>query len=192
MTRFLLLLFLFLSSFVSGQTRLQKAFPHQGVSLQFAGSVGFLSVGYFHRTPKDKLELAAIYGYTPKVFGGPLHSTSLKLSFSPFHLKVGEHFSLEPIQVGAFVAKNFGKNLYLLWPEKYPKHYYWWSNSIREHAFASIQATYHLKDKSIKDISAYFEANTNDLYVYSYFPNTETMSFYDIVFFGVGAKMTFR
>jgi hypothetical protein len=174
------------------QSGYKKLFPVQGASLQFAGSVGFLSAGYHVRTPKEHIELALRYGYTPEAFGGPLHSVSLKVLYSPFHLKFLKHYSWEPLQGGIFLSQNFGENLYVMWPEKYPKHYYWWSPSLREHIFLSTQVSYSLQYRHLDKISAYFEANTNDLYLYSFIPNRGALSLYDITFFGLGLKADFR
>jgi hypothetical protein len=138
------------------------------------------------------VEIGAVYGYTPPAFGGALHSVSLKFTYIPFHVHFLDRMSWEPIQTGLFVAQNFGKNLYLHWPEKYPKHYYWWSSSLREHVFLSTQLSCNVNYKRLSRISGYFEANTNDLYVYSYFPNRGALSLYDIICFGIGLKADFR
>jgi hypothetical protein len=174
------------------QSRFKTVFPGHCASIQFAGSVGFLSAGYHISTKKEKLEIGIVYGHTPLAFGGPLHSVSLKFLYNPFKLNLGNYFSFEPVQTGIFIAQNFGKNLYLTWPDKYPKQYYWWANSLREHIFLSSTLSLNLQDKMIEKISCYFEANTNDLYLYSYFPNRTAIKLYDIVFFGIGTKVWFR
>ena len=38
-------------------------------------------------------------------------------------------------------------------------------------------------------LAVYFEANTNDLSLYSYLPNPKALSLYDIFFFGTGIKL---
>jgi len=189
---FLLFLFLLPGHFLFAHEKVKDVFPHEVISLQFAGSVGFFSGGYWRASKKENIGLGLIYGYTPQVFGGPLHSLSFKFLYSPFKVHFLHHFCFEPLQAGVFIAQNFGKNLYLTWPDKYPKHYYWWSNSLREHVFVSSQMSYYLPGKTFEKVSLYFEANTNDLYIYSYFPNRGAIRLYDIIFFGIGIKAGFH
>jgi len=189
---YLLLVLFVAAGSLQSQSLLGRKLPHQGVSLQFAGSVGFLSAGYYRRTEKEKIELSLIYGHTPRVFGGPLHSVSFKFLYSPFRIGFLHRFSFEPLQAGIFIAQNFGRNLYVTWPDKYPSHYYWWPNSLREHVFASSQVSFSPTHTAFEKISAYFEANTNDLYIYSWAPNRGAITLYDIIFFGIGIKAGIR
>lgn len=170
------------------QLGLKKTFPKSAYSAQYAGSVGVFSVGYVRLTPKEKIEIAGIYGHVPQLFGGPLNSFTLKLTYNPIKLNLSERFVLEPIQGGLFITGWFGENQDISWSSRYPHGYYWWQSNMRKHAFVSSQISYKMK-KNVDRLSLYFEVNTNDLYIYNIFPNWETISFYEIIFFGMGVKI---
>jgi hypothetical protein len=167
------------------------SFPRTAISLQYAGSTGFLTIGYLRATPKNKLQLGLQYGFTPAFLGGNLHSLSLKITYNPFRIDRGKRFYLEPLQVGGFISQNFGKNLETTWGSNYPKAYYWWNASLRYHPFIATSISMRTPQLRRTDhLSMYFEVNTNDLYIASYFPkrNFTALSFYDILYFGVGVK----
>ncbi len=156
---------------------------------QFAGSTGLVSAGFSKVTAHDKLELGLLYGFLPEAYGGVNHSLSLKFSYNPFQFPVLKRLSIEPIQLGVFVCQNFNKGVEPTWGENYPKGYYWWPRATRFHPTVSAQLAYVAGSKHIDRIAYYFEANTNDLYIASYFPNRKALSVYDIIFFGMGLKL---
>lgn len=165
------------------------------LNAQYAGSIGLFSIGYFKPLAAEKLELGLLYGHTPKRFGGPLHSFTLKFLYSPWRIKAGERFLLEPFQPGLFVAQHFGNNLAMRWPrDQYPRQYYWWPRSLRTHIFVSAALSIRSASRSFQRFSAYLEANTNDLYVSSYAgkKNYRSLTLYDIIFFGCGVKAYLR
>jgi len=180
---------------ISAQATKDGMFPRTSATLQFAGSTGFLTAGIFKGTKNEKFNAGLLYGYTPEDFSGPLHSLSLKFIYDPFRINIGKALFFDPIQGGVFASKSFGRNLDAKWDDKYPKGYYWWYPSVRGHVFLS--STIGLRtfnSKWVENISCYFEANTNDLYLASYLnkKNYNSLRFYDIVFFGTGIRFHFR
>jgi len=174
--------------------QLKKTFPLQAVTLQFAGSTGFLTAGYSRQSAAGKVDLGLLYGYTPEFAGGEdLHTANLKFIYQPFNLRIAPAFFIQPVQTGIFISQHFGKNLSFRWPEKYKKGYYWWLPSTRLHLLLGSQVSYFPENKKIKRVAFYFEANTNDLYVASYSANRNYRSipFYDIIFFGMGTRIYF-
>lgn len=167
---------------------LKRTFPTTAFTLQYAGSTGLVTIGVSKVTPKNKLEIGLFYGRTPREYGN-VRSLSLKLTYNPIHLLIRESLQLEPFQLGFFFAQNFGYNIHLSWDNRYPKGYYWWPNSLRTHIFISSQIAIVSKRKHLDRIALYWEANTNDLYLYSYLSNLQSLTPYDIVFFGLGAKV---
>jgi hypothetical protein len=191
-----LALFLFSCHFVFAQSEIEKKkiFPTAAVALQYAGSIGWVTTGYFRQSANKKVELGLLYGYTPESLGGEIHSFALKFIYEPFKINTEPGFQIEPVQTGLFITQNFSNNLSWTWSKKYDRGYYWWTNSLRFHLFLGPQVSYMFNAKVVDKISFYFEANTNDLYVFSYFANdnARSLSLYDIIFFGVGSKVYFK
>ncbi|MBI3883522.1 MAG: hypothetical protein HY305_04710, partial [Sphingobacteriales bacterium] len=145
----------------------KKNFPKTAYGFQYAGSIGYISVGYFRLSPKEKLALGALYGRTPQFAGGPLNSLTMKCIYTPFRKKLSSRFFLEPLQTGLFASGWFGEKMDMSWSGNYPKRYYWWHRNVRSHIFVSTQVSMNVK-KKIERVSLYFEVNTNDLYLYNY------------------------
>jgi hypothetical protein len=192
MYRLLILILIYFPFASQGQNALKKYLPGSAFSLQFAGSTGFLSAGYWRQTGKEKIDLGLTYGYLPKSLGGEVHVFALKFLYIPFSFKPLPALRIEPVQLGAFLALNCGENLYLFWPkDQYGHRYYWWQNNLRKHLSISSQLSWEIDSKNIERIAFYFEANTNDLYINSYIPNSRSLKLYDIIFFGCGIKTYF-
>ena len=189
---FYTIVFLFVCSSSFSQKTLRSVFPRSAWTAQYAGNTGFLTIGYSKVTASRKMELGLLYGFVPKALGGVNHSINLKMTYNPFRITIHKKFKLEPIQAGLFISQNFGDHLGLYWDSKYPDGYYWWSRSLRIHAFVGAQISVKLGEKYFSRMSYYIEANTNDLYLHSYFPNRRTMSVTDIIFLGMGVKFYTR
>jgi len=189
-----IILVILLSCFqLHAQSGFKKHFPVSAVSLQYAGSIGWMSTGYFIENAKKKIELGLLYGYTPDFAGGELHTATLKFIYKPIIFYPIPGVGIEPLNTGVFISQHFGRNLYISWPEKYSAGYYWWNPSTRTHFFISSQANFELQRKFVKRLAVYFEANTNDLYIGSYFGhnNNRSLGLDEIFFFGVGSKIYF-
>ena len=190
-----IILFLLTSHILFAQEEKKtKIFPTEALSLQYAGSIGWLSAGYFRGTKNEKIEFGFVYGFTPKFVGGNINTIGLKFIYNPIKIQVNNTISFEPIQTGFFITQNFGHNLHIKWPDQYEEQYYNWTNSTRFHIFLSTQASYTLNTKRVKKIAMYFETNTNELYFNSYMGNNnwKSLSITDIFFFGIGAKVYFQ
>jgi hypothetical protein len=181
-------IFVFILGSIYAQAQRDPLFPKSMIVSQFAGSTGLASAGFSKVTARDKIELGLLYGYLPKAYGGNNHSLSLKFAWNPWQFKV-KRLSVEPVQLGAFICQNFNKNLEFTWGNNYPKNYYWWPRSTRFHPTHSTQLAYVFDTKRLDRLAYYFEANTNDLYIASWYPNRKALSLYDIIFFGMGLKL---
>lgn len=184
---FLLCSFLFVEPVMS-QDSLLKPFGRHVVTGQFAGSTGFATVGYSYLMFQEKLEAGVYAGYVPPFAGRPQGTVSLKFTFVPFNLSYGKRVTVEPLTMGGFIVQHFGDDIPLFWEKEYPKGYYWWNRSLRYHFFIGTQVGLRSHSKYFSKVKFYFEANTNDLYISSYFPNSEVLSLDDIFFFGCGLK----
>ncbi len=176
-----------------GQNSIWSKFSNRVVTTQFAGSIGFYSGGFsLVTTTKNKFEAGLLYGHVPRSMGGVNRSITLKGTYNPFQFRCTKVISIEPLQTGIFICQNFNQHLSLSWGNNYPPGYYWWTKSLRFHIFLGAKVSLIQNRKRLDRISFFFEANTNDLYLLSYFPNMKSMSLYDIVFFGAGIKVYYR
>ena len=182
----------FIALGIAASAQRDPLFPKSFAVAQFAGSTGLLSVGFSKVSRCDKIELGLLYGFLPKAYGGVNHSVSLKFAWNPWQLRLLKKLRIEPLQLGGFICQNFNKGAEPAWGSRYPKNYYWWPRATRFHPAVSAQLAYVAGTRHIDRLAYYFEANTNDLYIASYFPNRHALSVYDIVFFGMGLKLYLR
>lgn len=187
-----ILLLCAISCVLPAQNFFKRHFPKSAITGQFAGSIGFWSLGYSRLIPSEKVELGILYGKVPSKFGGVVRSVTFKMTYNPFKIRILPKLRFEPIQAGLFLCQSFGTNLGVSWPDKYPQGYYWWPRSLREHVFFSTQLSWMINKTHVDRISAYFETNTNDLYMYSYFSNTKSLRLIDMFFLGCGLKLYFH
>ena len=185
---YLLLGGLFFFESAKSQDTLLTSYDRHVVTGQFAGSTGFATVGYSYMMFQEKLEAGVYAGYVPPFAGRPQGTVSLKFTYVPFNFSFGKNVTLEPLTMGGFIVQHFGDDIPLFWEEQYPDGYYWWNRSLRYHVFIGRLVGLRSKSKYINKVKFYFEANTNDLYISSYFPNSEVLSLDDIFFLGCGLK----
>ena len=156
-----------------------------GISLEYAGGFGLASAGVLYSGHRN--ELGVTIGYVPKQYGN-IWTTNLLYSYTILPVRLNDFCELHLLKMGVFMNINYGKNIYLFWPEKYPRDYYWWNSSMRFGPFIDTE----LKIKPSKGNLSYtffFQCLTNDIYLYTYFPNTRFIKLTDIIYFGAGIKI---
>ncbi|TDE14811.1 hypothetical protein [Dyadobacter psychrotolerans] len=161
------------------------------VSLQYAGSNGWVSVGAGYNLFNDHFRVGMQYGFVPKHKGGDLHILSAALVYRPLRLKLSDNVSINPIDFGVKASYQFGENYYLKWPSKYPDGYYWWNSAIRLHLITESSLTVKLSKSPFKSITGFVELNTNDLYMVSYVLNLKSLKPTEIIKTGVGVRLQF-
>lgn len=169
--------------------RWDRLMPKQS-KLQFAGSMGMFSVGpgwYYGKY--NQWETDWFIGFIPKMNSREAHlTTTLKQTYSPFKIAVDERFLIEPITASIYINKIFGQYFWSKLPEKYPKDYYFWAVNTRFSISVGQVFSYKLGDKFFgKDLSIFYEFNTNDLYVISAIGN-KTIKFKDILGLSFGIR----
>jgi hypothetical protein len=98
------------------------------VKLQYAGGIGFMSVGVGYTFFKHRLDVSMFYGYVPKAFSvDDLHSISLQLTAKLLHFKLNDKLDLLPLNFGWYAHHTFGNEFWITLPDKYADDYYWWS-----------------------------------------------------------------
>jgi hypothetical protein len=190
------IILLFILPLLSLSTFAQRTFKQRitprHVGIQYAGSIGYASVGFGYDL-FNKTELSFHYGYVPEVKGGELHIVALKFQYKPFNIRLNKGLVFHPINPVVFASYTMARNFSFEFDaDQYPKGYYFWSPALREHLGLSTELEI-LGDKSskIKSISLYTEANTNDLYMVSWYENRTTTPVTKIFRLGFGIKMNF-
>lgn len=187
----LLLALLLLCTQVEAQL-FREALPGRSLSSQYAGSIGSVSLNYLRHSRNERISVGLSYGHTLRAHGGPLNTWALRFMYTPWQVDIRKRWLLEPVQTGLFVAYTTGMDLRASWPSHLEKGYYWWTPNFRQHLFLRSQLSLRTGQGFVQRIGAYFEVNTNDLYVYSWWPNRGSISVGDILFFGAGVQVQLR
>lgn len=188
-----MMLSLYASKSTLAQDKLMNALTPDFAGVQYAGSLGYFSVGAGYDLFK-KTTISLNYGYVPEQKGGKMHILALKLEYKPLKIPIGTKLMLQPFNPGIFATYTFDKELsFKFTSPQYPKNYYFWSEALRKHIFANseIKLINPLNNKKIQAVGLYIEANTNDIYLISWFENRTTIPFTDIFKLGYGLKVYF-
>lgn len=166
-----------------------RLMPRQ-VKLQFAGSMGMFSLGtgwFYGRNAQWETDV--FIGFIPSIDDIKGHITmTLKQTYTPFHLKLNDAISFEPLTGGAYINKIFGSYFWNRLPDKYPQNYYFWATNTRFNVFVGQAFTLKSGDPSNEsNWSFYYEVNTNDLYVISAIGN-RVIKLNDIVNLSIGLR----
>lgn len=137
--------------------------------IQYAGSMGMLSVGTGWLYGKKHWETDILAGYTPTDSRRPdLFTLTLKQNYIPWWINLSEVVSIEPVVTGLYLnAIVNDRNLWASNPSRYPKNYYWHSNRYKLNIFLGQRLKFNLQANRspIKSISAFYEISACDLYL---------------------------
>ncbi|MGV3642165.1 MAG: hypothetical protein ACO1NZ_16690 [Adhaeribacter sp.] len=163
------------------------------VVIQFGGNIGMFSAGPGYSFLRDHMDAEVLYGLVPSFEGHTrIHIFTGKLSYRPWKINLKKDFVLEPLKVGTGISYSAGSQFHTEWPGRYPKDYYWWTNSYRFTPF--LGPTLSKKVGSglslIKRVQAYAELGTNDLALSSYMSN-KTLAFTEIWNIALGTRLVF-
>lgn len=191
---------LFLSEVVKSESphdrklaRMQRSWNHlipEQSKIQFAGSMGMFSFGTgWYYGKRNQWETDLFIGFIPHLNGGEGHPTiTIKETFTPFRLPVNDRLFIEPLTSGIYINKIFGQYFWSRLPDKYPKNYYFWAVNTRFNVSLGQAISCRLGDRLLgKDLSLFYEFNTNDLYVLSAIGN-KTIQLKDIVGLSLGIR----
>lgn len=159
------------------------------ITMQYAGSIGYMSIGGGITSKTQKVQHELLYGFVPKAYGGPLDKITYKFTYMPVKWQVSKKIAWMPLNPTAFASYNIGKD-YSLQPsyKKYDDDYYWWSPALRFHF--GVNTAIELTNDTFKNKAIiYLEANTNDRYVTTWWDNTSVLNVSDIFFLGAGVKV---
>lgn len=161
------------------------------VVVQTGGGLG-LAAGGVGFSLKDRLDLDLLAGYVPRKYAGSgLGVISAKLLYSPWTLPLTDKLAVKPLTVGVYMSYTHGV-INDGEPDQYPKGYYWFSTDTRIGPLLGSRLSYALPTTAAgrnRNVSAYYELGTNDLYLISYVQNRQALSPADILVLSLGLKL---
>lgn len=161
-------------------------------TVQYAGSTGYISVGGGITNKSNKLFHELLIGYVPENVGGNLTKLTYRISWYPYEVNIGSKYKWQPLNPAFFLSYNAGRD-FTLTPshQKYHDDYYWWSNGLRKHIGFNTSFIIQPDECKQRRLQLYLEANTNDLYLLTYWDNVGVMGFDELWFLGLGARVLF-
>lgn len=191
---FYILLFLFAGTIKVSAQDLKFLIPDAAI-VQYAGSIGYFSVGAGYEVFKNKRGVIDFnYGYVPASKGGELHIVTAKFAYKPFEIQLNGWGKFYPFNPGVFFSYTFHEDLpFWFSSNQYAPGYYYWSPALRPHLSFTNEIELSMakiwKDSKIKKIGIYTEFNTNDYYLINYLQNTPTLSLSDVFKLGIGIRL---
>jgi len=173
----------FLPVFLMAQPIKKKTgiLPHHA-KLQYAGSIGFLSVGVGYEFAGKKLHTDVYYGYVPESIGGiNIHSVTGKLTWLPVSVE-RNNYTLHLLTTGFLANYAFGKQ-YDFSQEAFE--YYGFPTAAHIGLFVGGGLT---RNK----LGLYYELGSTDRDIVSFVNNVKGIRFHEIIHIGIGAKWKFR
>lgn len=159
------------------------------VKIQYAGSIGFISVGAGYRL-WDIYEPTLMYGYLSEGLGGSdvsVHTISLK---NGFYLTSSPWFGHYWPRVGLLINWGHTKNTFRKLPPHYPEKYYF-QNKIHVAPFWGGEWHFQIKDKHLSGVGIYFEFSALDAYLLEAV-RTDYVRMTDIWSLGIGISFYFQ
>lgn len=153
-----------------------KLIPKYG-KLQYAGSMGFLSIGGgYDYGVNRQWETDIFLGFVPHYTTNKNKITlTVKQNYIPWKIDLNSRYMIEPLTTSMYINTVFDDDFWISEPDKYPNSYYAFSTRIRINASLGQRLTYKFKPethKYFKSVTLYYEVSTNDVYVLSAFKNS--------------------
>jgi hypothetical protein len=188
----LLILYSFLAN-AQGKNEVSKWYVPDFVTGQYAGSIGFISVGTGYDIFKQKASVEFLVGYVPGFTGSKsIEVLTLKFTARSFEMVVNEKLTLYPLTSGVYFSYVPGREYSSDLPSWYPDGYYWWSEAIRANIFVGGKARIAItRTKAGNYLSPYYEIGTNEIKLVSYVQNASSLSFWSILHAGIGVRYHF-
>lgn len=172
-----------------GQENFIEKLKPDHIKIQYAGGIGFFSLGTGYQNRQHNLEGDLYYGYLPKSIGGVrIHSLSAKFFWIPFHL-TGKKIALaEPLITGILVNYNFGKQYFINEPSYFPDHYYNFPTAINSAVLFGSRIGFNKPKK----LAVYIEVLSFDRDLASFFSNTQSLRFTELFTAAFGLKFNLK
>lgn len=168
----------------------EKIIPRYS-KLQYAGSMGMLSLGTGWNYGRDHWETDIWLGLVPRYSDRHAMATfTLKQHYIPWNIPLGDNYSIAPFRCGLYINTLLDRDFWVKNPDKYPEGYYSFSTRVRAHVFIGQSVTRNLnkENRLWKSISVYYELSTCDLYLISRITNRYLRA-KDYLSLGFGIKL---
>ena len=187
----LLFFLLVLTEKISAQKKGFKIKPPDHIKVQYAGGMGFISIGAGYNTKNQKLEGDLSYGYLPESIGGvSIHSISGKVTWIPINSVSIKKYHVEPLMTGLIVNYNFGKQYFSFDPPNYPYRYYSFPTAIHSALFLGSRIGFNFPANTVvRRLSLYYEILSYDREIISFVSNTKSLQVDDIITLSLGIRI---
>ncbi len=167
--------------------------PHYSI-LQYAGNMGFLSVGTGYLFNHRRMALGLQVGYLPKSIGGATIGTlTIKYIYSPWQIQKDE-FYFQPLNVGLNLTNTYSNLVERKWPSHYPKGYYPIIPSLNFGFFIGSSLYYRLNanDEFKNRLGVFYELAITSRLVELWYDNPEVVHLHNLWNLSLGLKYQFR
>ena len=192
--KFLYVLFLFpacsATSQEHGNYKRSPFLPSEAI-VQYAGSIGFASLGAGYSLGRGNFETDILLGYVPKSIGGNhIWTVAVRANWLPWRIKTGKRTSIIPLTTGLMAGYTFGNKYFILQPDYYPKKYYTFSTAVHLYYQLGGRFQFELFDGKLPDMALYYELNSSAEATFSYAQNRRALSPADIFHLSLGLRVS--
>lgn len=167
-----------------------RRFSSYHTKLQYAGSIGFASVGIGRTYLREKLETDLMLGYLPKQIGGDhIWTTALKTTFVPIRPIPVKSLDWQPLRAGFQLSYTFGKDYFIFeHHDKYEKGYYGFPTALHLYLYLGGQVDLARIEK-LSRFGVYYEVGSSAEYLISYIQNPKYLGPGKIFNLALGLRM---
>lgn len=186
----LLLISVFVITLHAGDEEINHL-PFDYMNVQYAGQIGFISIGGGNTFFDDHYDFELYLGLTPRLFyisEVAIVTLAVKNNYIPYTLKY-ESYEFRPyIGLGILFAQNqrYDPN----WQDSIDDSYYYQNNW---HITGNIGLTINknFSEPGIRSLGLYIESMTNDVYFLDYYHNREALTIDDVFSTAFGLRIGF-
>lgn len=172
--------------------RQKKWYSPHFASLQFAGNIGFISLGAGYSTRSGDYQISLLYSYTPASTAGiRVHTITAKNIFNIYPFNIDDRHTLIPY-IGLALSLEAGGRSFFFQPSHMPKGYYNFPKSIHLIASGGLKLQ-HMSDKikPFRGIEFVAELTTVDAYIW-YKVISDEVKMSDIMSLGLGINFLLK
>ena len=155
----------------------ETPFSPYHAKVQYAGSIGFASVGIGRSFFHEKLETDLLIGYLPEKIGGDhIWTAALKATAIPFKAIPVRSLDWQPLRTGLQLGYTFGEQYFIVEPrDKYERGYYGFPTALHLYLTLGGQVDFTRVEK-LQRFGLYYEVNSSAEYLISYIQNPKYLS----------------